>query len=154
MAIHIPCRTSQTSQGDFHVLPRKERLDLDAVDGGDLRLLLLDRHPRRAWAASGGFGGLLETILALAIVQVVLTIAVAIYSPKDAKAPADERDKLIELRAMRVAYSGLATSVALACFFGAFDPPIIFNTNALLFILVTAEILRSACQVIQYRRGA
>ncbi len=102
----------------------------------------------------GGFGGLLETILALAIVQVLLTIAVAIYSPKDAKAPADERDKLIELRSMRVAYSGLASSVALACFFAAFDPPIIFNTNALLFILVTAEILRSACQVIQYRRGA
>lgn len=47
-----------------------------------------------------------------------------------------------------------ATSVALACFFGAFTPPIVFNTNALLFILVTAEIMRSACQVIQYRRGA
>ena len=55
---------------------------------------------------------------------------------------------------MRVAYAGLATSVALACFFGAFDPPIVFNTNSLLFILVTAEIMRSACQIIQYRRGA
>ena len=103
---------------------------------------------------AGGFGGLLETIVALAIVQVVLTIAVAIYSPKDAKAPRDERDRLIELRSMRMAYSALATAVALACFFAAFDPPILFNTNALLFILVTTEILRSACQVIQYRRGA
>ena len=100
------------------------------------------------------FGGLLETIVALVVVQVVLTVAVAIFTPKEAKAPRDERDKLIELRAMRVAYSGLATSVALACFFGAFDPPIVFNTNALLFILVTAEIMRSACQIIQYRRGA
>jgi hypothetical protein len=100
------------------------------------------------------FGGLLETIIALVIVQTVLTIGVAIFKPADAKAPRDERDKLIELRAMRVAYSGLATSVALACFFGAFDPPIVFNTNSLLFILVTAEILRSACQIVQYRRGA
>ena len=100
------------------------------------------------------FGGLLATIVALVIVQTVLTIAVAIFKPAEAKAPRDERDKLIELRAMRVAYSGLATSVALACFFGAFDPPIVFNTNALLFILVTAEILRSACQIIQYRRSA
>jgi hypothetical protein len=100
------------------------------------------------------FGGLLETIIALVIVQTVLTVAVAIFKPAEAKAPRDERDKLIELRAMRVAYSGLATSVALACFFGAFDPPIVFNTNALLFILVTAEILRSACQIIQYRRSA
>src|SRR5215467_12223604 len=91
----------------------------------------------------GGFhlGGLLETVVALVIVQVVLTIAVAIFSPKEAKAPCDERDKLIELRAMRFAYSGLATGVAFACFFGAFTPPIVFNTNALLFILVTAEIM-------------
>lgn len=102
----------------------------------------------------GGFGGLLGTIIALVFVEVVLTVAVAIFTPKEAKAPRDERDKLIELRSMRVAYAGLATSVAMACFFGAFNPPILFNTNALLFILVTAEIMRSACQIIQYRRGA
>ena len=105
---------------------------------------------------AGGFhfGGLLVTIIALVVLQVALTIAVAIFTPKEAKAPRDERDKLIELRAMRVAYSGLATAVALACFFGAFNPPIVFNANSLLFILVTAEILRSACQIVQYRRGA
>ncbi len=105
---------------------------------------------------AGGFhlGSLLVTVIALVILQVVLTIVVAIFTPKEAQAPRDERDKLIELRAMRVAYAGLATRVALACFFGAFNPPIIFNTNSLLFILVTAEILRSACQIIQYRRGA
>jgi hypothetical protein len=105
---------------------------------------------------AGGFhfGGLLATVIALVVVQVVLTVAVAIFTPREAKAPRDERDKLIELRAMRVAYAGLATSVALACFFGAFNPPIVFNTNSLLFILVTAEIMRSACQIIQYRRGA
>src|SRR5271166_6518963 len=98
---------------------------------------------------AGGFhfGGLLETIIALVVVQTVLTAAAAIFTPKQANAPRDEREKLIELRAMRVAYYGLATGVALACFFGAFDPPIIFNTNALLFILVTAEILRCACQI-------
>jgi hypothetical protein len=100
------------------------------------------------------FGGLLGTIIALVVVQVVLTVAVAISAPSEAKAPRDERDKLIELRAMRVAYAGLATGIALACFFGGFNPPIVFNTNALLFILVTAEIMRSACQIVQYRRGA
>jgi hypothetical protein len=110
---------------------------------------------RRGPNAGGShFGGLLETIIALVVLQVVLTVAAAIFTPRDAKAPRDERDKLIELRAMRVAYAGLATSVALACFFGAFNPPIVFNTNSLLFILVTAEMMRSACQIIQYRRGA
>jgi hypothetical protein len=99
-------------------------------------------------------GGLLETVIALVVVQTVLTIAVAIFSPKEANAPMDEREKLIELRATRFAYAGLATGIAMACFFGAFHPPIIFNTNSLLFILVTAEIMRSGCQIIQYRRGA
>src|ERR1700691_2718661 len=100
------------------------------------------------------FGKLLGAIIALVVVQIVLHITVAIFAPAEAKAPRDERDKLIELRAMRVAYSGLATAVAFACFFGALNPPIVFNTNALLFILVTTEIMRSACQIIQYRRGA
>jgi hypothetical protein len=77
----------------------------------------------------GSHAGLLETIIAVVVLQVVLTVAVAIFSPKEAKAPRDEREKLIELRSMRVAYAGLATSVALACFFGAFDPPILFNTT-------------------------
>jgi hypothetical protein len=99
------------------------------------------------------FGGLLGTIILLVVVQVALSIAVAIFSPRDAKAPRDERDRLIDLRATSFAYAALATSVAFACFFGAFNPPIIFNTNALLFLLVLAEILRSGCQIVQYRRG-
>jgi hypothetical protein len=112
---------------------------------------VIRHHPQ-----NGGvrFSGLLGTVIALVVVQTTLTIAVAIFTPKEAKAPRDEREKLIELRATRVAYSGLATGIAFACFFGAFHPPIVFNTNSLLFILVTAEILRSACQIIQYRRGA
>jgi hypothetical protein len=100
------------------------------------------------------FGSLLETVIALVVVQVVLTIVVTITAPKEAKAPRDERDRLIELKATRIAYSGLATGIALACLFGALDPPMVFNTNALLLILVTAEVLRSSCQIIEYRRGA
>lgn len=100
------------------------------------------------------FGGLLETVIALAVVQTVLTVAVAIFAPREAKAPRDERERLIDLKATRFAYGALAGSVACACFFGGFNPPIIFNTNTLLFILVVAEILRSGCQIVQYRRGA
>jgi len=107
-----------------------------------------DRH------AAAGFGGLLGTIVALVIVQTVLNIAVAIYKPKEAKAPRDERERLIDLRSTRCAYAGLATGVAFAIFFAGFNPPIVFNANALLFILVTAEALRNACQIVQYRRGA
>jgi hypothetical protein len=98
--------------------------------------------------------GLLGTIIALVVVQTVLTIAVAIFDPKNAQAPRDEREKLIELKATRVAYAGLATGIAFAVFFAAFTPPIIFGANSLLFILVVTEIMRSGCQIIQYRWSA
>jgi hypothetical protein len=105
---------------------------------------------------AGGFhfASLLVTIIALVVVQVVLTVAAAIVTPKEANMPRDEREKLIELKATQTAYSGLAAGVACACIFSAFDPPLVFNTNALLFVLVTAEVLRSSCQIIQYRRSA
>lgn len=100
------------------------------------------------------FSGLLGTVIALVVVQVTLTVVAAIFSPTDAKAPRDEREQLIGLRATRVAYSGLATGVACACFFGAINPPVVFNANSLLFILVTTEIMRCSFLIIQYRRGA
>ena len=97
-------------------------------------------------------GRLLGTIIALVVVQVALITVAAIFAPRDAQQPRDERERLIELRATRIAYSGLATAVVFACFFGAMNPPIVFNTNALLFILVACEILRSASQIVQYWR--
>ncbi len=102
----------------------------------------------------GHTSGLLGTIIALVVVQTVLTIAVAIFDPKSAQAPRDEREKLIELKATRFAYAGLATGIAFAIFFAAFTPPIIFGANSLLFILVVTELMRSSCQIIQYRRSA
>lgn len=100
------------------------------------------------------FFGLLATVIALVVLQTVSTIVVAIVAPKEAQTPRDEREKLIDLRATRVAYTVLVGSIACACFFGAFTPPIVFSANGLLFILVVAEILRSAGQIVQYRRGA
>jgi hypothetical protein len=61
---------------------------------------------------------------------------------------------LIALRAARFASAGLSTGIAFAFFFGGFTPPLVFKTNALLLILVTAEIMRSGSQIVQYRRAA
>ncbi len=97
---------------------------------------------------------LIEAVIALIVVQVALTVIVTVFAPKDAKSPRDERDRLIDLKASRAAYSGLATGIACACLFAGFNPPIIFNANALLFVLVTSEIMRSVWQIVQYRRDA
>lgn len=102
----------------------------------------------------GHTSGLLGTVIALVIVQTLLTIAVAVFDPRSAQAPRDEREKLIELKAARFAYAGLATGIACAVLFAAFPSPIIFGANSLLFLLVVAEIMRSGCQIVQYRRSA
>jgi hypothetical protein len=124
-------------------------LSTAGIYGLYFRSIIHSGHPTRF-----SFGGLLGTIVALVIVQVVLIIAVAVFTPKEANAPPDEREKMIDLKASRLAYAALSGSVACACFFGGFNPPIIFNVNSLLFILVMAEVLRSSCQIVQYRRGA
>lgn len=112
-----------------------------------------------SWAIRSGphfgrvdLGLLAATVVALAIVQVALTAAAAMFAPRDAQAPRDERDRLIAVRATRVAYAGLLTSVLVVCFFEAVQPPIVFNANALLFLVVAVEVLRYACQIVQYRR--
>jgi hypothetical protein len=96
------------------------------------------------------FGRLFFTVIAVVIVQIVLTIVVAIFAPRDAEAPRDERDRLIDLKAIRSAYALLAFCVACACFV----PALHFNANALLLALVMAEAVRTASQIVQYRRGA
>jgi hypothetical protein len=112
------------------------------------------------WALKTGhhtglaLGGLLETVIALVVTQVVLITAAAIFAPRDALAPRDERERMIDLKATKQAYAALATALTLAVFFGAFTPPIVFDANALLFVLVWCEIMRNAFQVVQYRRGA
>jgi len=114
-----------------------------------------------AMAAAGGttanfpYGSLLaETVLALVIVQIVLHIAVAIPKPVEASAPRDERDTLVGLKAIRIAFIVLSTGVVLVCFSAALYPSSFFTVNALLFVLVLSETVRAASQVIYYRRSA
>jgi len=102
----------------------------------------------------GDVGGLLGTMVALVVVQTALRVAVAIQRLREARAELDERERVIELKATHLAYAALSMALACACLFGAFKPPIRFNTNALLFILVMPELMRSGCQIVQYRRGA
>ena len=100
------------------------------------------------------FGGLLETIVVLVVIQIALHVAVAIRAPRDAQAPRDEREKLIELKATRIGYAGLASEIVVVCFLGALNPLILFSTNSLLFVLVASETLRAASQIVYFRLGA
>lgn len=97
---------------------------------------------------------LIRTIVLLVVIQIILNVALAVYRPGEAQAAADERERLIDLKASRIAYFGLVTGVLVACVFGLLTPPTLFTTNSLLFILVVCEVLRAGCQIVFYRLGA
>ncbi len=111
-----------------------------------------------ARAGAGGafhYAKLLQgTIFAVVALQVILTIAVAIFSPREAREPQDEREKLIALKGTRTAYFVLVTGALLVSVSGIF-----FGTNAVLLgndallIVVVGNLTKDITQIVHYRMG-
>ncbi len=109
----------------------------------------------QVWDFTGGgvasIGLLVAAIIALVVLMSGSSILVALLSPREANAPADEREQLIELRAERVASYVLSTCVV--CLIGA----LLLNwsgylvANLLLAAMVLAELTKAAAQIIAYR---
>jgi len=106
-------------------------------------------------------------IVALICVQIALNVIVAARTPRDALAPADERETLIELKATRLAFYTFGSVVAMAAmatplasaarlhFFTA-DPTadaLLLICNGILLAAVAAELVRSGGQIVQFRRA-
>lgn len=86
------------------------------------------------------------------VVQVVSHIVLAIRSPKDAKTPLDERERLIHLRAARPAYflllSGAFLTIGtLHIGFSAWQ-----LAHCILFVIWIAELARYGLRLFYYRR--
>jgi hypothetical protein len=95
------------------------------------------------------------TIIAVVVLQIVLTVAVAVLSPREATRPEDEREKLITLKGTRAAYFALVTGALLVSVYGIF-----FGTNSVLLgngallAVVAANLVKDFTQIIHYRVGA
>ena len=113
-------------------------------------------------------GKFVSAMVALTVVQIVVAIGLAISSPAEAQAPADDRDREFALVAYRAAFVTLsvliATLTVVAPLTMATAPawlggkpmsvvPIVIS-NALLLSLVIAELVRSATQIFLSRRGS
>jgi hypothetical protein len=99
------------------------------------------------------FHGLVGCIVALILIEVVAHIALAMRSPKEAEAPKDERERLIDLK---------ATSLAAYVYaFGSLGAISIIHLGAnqfavsygVLVAFVVAEVFNYAARIIYYRRG-
>lgn len=112
----------------------------------------------QAWDPAYGqrlsIGLLMAAMFSFVIVVTALTIVAALMNPKAANAPADERERLIELKAERAAAYTLSTGVLLSMtgLLLGFNGFLI--ANALLASLVAAELVKAGWQIAAYRAGA
>jgi hypothetical protein len=100
------------------------------------------------------FGRLAIAAVVIMILQTAVRIVVAAFTPKEEKTPPDEREQMIETKSKRFSYAVLAWAVRCACFFGVFNPAIIFSGNTLLFFLMISEVLGIGYQIARLRWGA
>lgn len=99
------------------------------------------------------FGLFMACLIAFVVVIVVLTVITAVLAPKEASAPADEREKRISLRGMSLGYFVMAGGVVMAMGAACFGSNGMVIANALFFTLVLAEVARDGTQIFYYRLG-
>ena len=96
---------------------------------------------------------LLFAVAGLVVLQIALTAIAAATTPKDARAPADERERLIQWRSHTIGYYVL-TVLALLLFV-----PIHFGHSALdmanfaLLAVVISTLAVAVAQIVMFRRG-
>ena len=91
-------------------------------------------------------------VVVIVIIQIVLHIVVAIFNARDAQQGSDERDKLFELRATRIASVVLASGALLSASLWLTDATPLNMANAILLSLVVAQLVQCLVQLFYYRR--
>jgi hypothetical protein len=97
---------------------------------------------------------LLLCVTGLVILQVGLHALAARLTPDEARAPRDEREQLIQIRAQALGYYVLMAGVLALAIPGHLDFSTIDLLNFALLALVVAALVVSAAQIIMFRRGA
>src|SRR5262245_56352954 len=95
----------------------------------------------------------LAIMLGFVVLQIVLHLIVAALSPKDARTPKDERERLIELRAARIGSYSLVIGELLAM--GSFHAHGRVGTLmfSILFAIFVAWLIKLGSEIVLYRRG-
>ena len=116
-----------------------------------------------AWNVVRGFSGqvgrgdvfrLSVTLLICAVVlEIALHVALAISSPREARTPRDERERLIELHATRIAFRVLIGAALLSvgsAHLGAQMPDLM---NAMMLSVILALLVKFGSEVVLFRRA-
>ena len=103
-----------------------------------------------------GFGEahlLLACVLALAVLQLGLGFIAARTTPKDGRAPRDEREILIQARSHGVGYYLLIALVLVTAFSGHLGSGVIDLMNFIMLSVVLAVAAVAVAQIVMFRRG-
>src|ERR1044071_9911503 len=88
-----------------------------------------------------------------ALLQVLLHLIVVAQSPKDARTPKDERERLIELRAARVGfYAFVVCDLVAMALFHAHGRAMMLMSSIMLAVLIS-WLIKLGTEVTLYRRG-
>ena len=92
-------------------------------------------------------------LVAFVLIEIVLHVAVAIQAPDEARAPRDERERLIEMRATRVAFQVLVVgALAGVGLMHVTSSAWVVGQHVLLAVVV-AELVKFGGQILYFRRG-
>lgn len=101
------------------------------------------------------FAVFVAQVTILIVMEVVLHIAIAMHSPRDARTPKDEREQLIDLKASRIAFyvllAGAFLSLATLHVPGANRLTLV---HSLMGAIITTMLVRFGAQIALYRRDA
>ena len=89
----------------------------------------------------------------LVVIQVATHAVLAIRSPQDARAPVDERERLIQLRAMPPAYFVLLVGAFLTIGTMHMGLNVWQFAHCILLVIWIAELLRYGMRLVYYRRA-
>jgi len=95
----------------------------------------------------------LALVIVFIVGEIVLHAIIAMQSPRDARAPKDERDRLIDLKATRVAFLVLMTGALLVIVMVHFPVDRLEILQALLLSVVVAELTMLGARLVYYRRA-
>lgn len=92
-------------------------------------------------------------IMLFVVLEIVVHIAIAMQSPRDARAPKDEREILIDLMATRTAFYVLFAGALSSIFTMHFRLTVWQLSQLVLLSIVVAELVKYGRQIAFFRRG-
>ena len=111
------------------------------------------RIERGLTSSRASFHLFLLLVIVFVVGEIVLHGLIVMQSPRDARAPKDERERLIDLKAMRVAFFVLMTSAILVIVLVHFPVDRFEIIQALLLSVVVAELTMLGARLVFYRRN-